>query len=78
MFRCGNYKLHQAHTEVRTFTLTKIYACRRFYSVLNSLGLYNKNAKILFLVSHVFVLPGQFSAAGFSVADGVYAYADVH
>ena len=25
---------------------------RRFYSVLNSLGLYNKNAKILFLVSY--------------------------
>jgi hypothetical protein len=24
----------------------------RFYSVLNQLGLYNKNAKILFLVSH--------------------------
>jgi hypothetical protein len=26
-------------------------ACRRFYGILNYLGLYNKNAKILFLVS---------------------------
>lgn len=36
------------------------YRAHRFYGVLNSLGLYNKNAKILFLVS---VLPNICSDA---------------
>lgn len=29
-----------------------MFASNRIYSALNALGLYNKNAKILFLVSH--------------------------
>ena len=35
----------------RGTTLSKSFNCR-FFNLLNSFGLYNKNAKILFLVSH--------------------------
>lgn len=41
---------------------------RRFYSILNSLGLYNKNAKILFLVPPL-LLQAQVQHTGCCVAE---------